>query len=71
MPLTISPSKALQLLKGGSSKLFFEKHEKARLRYPKGHFWSKGKFAASVGFVQQDVVTNYIATQKEHHGLKS
>ncbi len=69
LPLSMAPSKALQLLKGGSSKLFFEKHEKARLRYPKGHFWSRGKFAASVGFVQQDVVTEYIRNQRKHHGL--
>ena len=66
----MSPSEALQLLKGGSSFLFFQNHEKARLRYPRGHLWSRGKFAASVGFVQQDVVTEYIRNQKEHHRLK-
>lgn len=70
IPLSMSPSEALQLLKGGSSYLFFHYHEKARLKYPKGHLWSRGKFAASVGFVQQDVVTEYIRNQKEHHGLK-
>jgi putative transposase len=70
LPLSMSPSEALQLLKGGSSFLFFKHHEKAVLRYPKRHLWSTGKFAASVGFVQQDVVTEYIRTQKEHHGLK-
>ena len=70
IPLSMSPSEALQLLKGGSSFLFFQHHEKARLKYPKGHFWGRGKFAASVGFVQQDVVTEYIRNQKEHHRLK-
>ena len=70
IPLSMSPSEALQLLKGGSSFLFFQNHEKARLRYPRGHLWSRGKFAASVGFVQQDVVTEYIRNQKEHHRLK-
>ena len=67
---TFSASEVLQLLKGISAKLFFEYHEKARLRYPRGHLWSRGKFAASVGFVQQDVVTEYIRNQKEHHRLK-
>jgi putative transposase len=67
--LDISASKALQLLKGGSSYLFFRKQEKARLRYPRGHFWSRGKFASSVGFVQLDVVQNYVRTQDEHHAL--
>jgi len=65
---TMSISKTLQLLKGGSSKLFFEFHEKARLRYPRGHLWSRGKFASSVGFVQLDVVRNYVRNQSEHHG---
>jgi len=65
---SMSVSKTLQLLKGGSSKLFFEFHEKARLRYPRGHLWSRGKFASSVGFVQLDVVKNYVRNQSEHHG---
>jgi putative transposase len=64
---SFSTSKVLQLLKGISSKLFFEHQEKARLRYPRGHLWSRGKFASSVGFVQLDVVRNYVRTQDEHH----
>ena len=65
--LDMSASKVLQILKGLSAKLFFEKNPKARLRYPKGHLWSRGKFAASVGFVQEEVVRNYIENQEEHH----
>jgi len=60
---SVSASKALQILKGGSSKIYFEHKEKARLRYPKGHLWSRGKFASSVGFVQLDVVQNYVRNQ--------
>ena len=71
LTLAMSPSWALQILKGGSAYLFFQFHERARLRYPKGHLWSRGKFAASVGFVQKDVVENYIRNQREHHGLAS
>jgi putative transposase len=67
LTLAMSPSMALQILKGLSAKLFFEFHKRARLRYPKGHLWSAGKFAASVGFIQRDVVTAYIQGQKEHH----
>ena len=63
----MSVSKVFQFLKGGSSYLFFKHQEKARLRYPRGHFWSKGKFASSVGFVQLDVVQNYVRNQDEHH----
>ena len=63
-----SASKVLQLLKGISAKLFFEYHEKARLRYPRGHLWSRGKFGSSVGFVQFDVVRNYVRNQDSHRG---
>ncbi|RME93627.1 MAG: IS200/IS605 family transposase, partial [Candidatus Hydrogenedentota bacterium] len=37
--LNLSPVKALQLLKGISARLYFEKNPKARLRYPRGHLW--------------------------------
>ena len=66
--LAMSASKVLQILKGVSAKLFFEYNKKARLRYPKGHLWSRGKFAASVGFVQEEIVRNYILNQESHHG---
>ena len=66
--LGMSASKVLQILKGLSAKLFFEHNEKARLRYPKGHLWSRGKFVASVGFVQEEKVRNYILNQESHHG---
>ena len=65
--LSISASKCLQILKGRSSYLFFRYHEKARLRYPKGHLWSRGKFASSVGFTNLEVVNTYVENQKEHH----
>jgi len=68
IPMTMSPSKALQYLKGISSRLFFKFHPKARLRYPKGHLWSRGKFAASLGFVQIEIVNEYVRNQDEHHG---
>jgi len=68
IPMTMSPSKALQYLKGISSRLFFKCHPKARLRYPDGNLWSRGKFAASLGFVQIEVVNEYVRNQDQHHG---
>jgi putative transposase len=65
--MTMCAAKALQILKGISAKLFFKINYKARWRYPKGHLWSKGKFASSLGFVQIDVARNYIRSQVEHH----
>ena len=66
--LSMAASMAVQILKGLSAKLFFEHNKKARWRYPKGHLWSRGKFAASVGFVQEEKVRNYILNQEAHHG---
>ena len=65
--LTMTPIKALQILKGVSSRLFFQFHERAALRYPRHHLWSPGKFAASLGFIQLDVAKNYVRNQDEHH----
>ena len=69
--LTITISKVLQLLKGRSAYLFFRNHERARLRYPKGHLWSRGKFASSVGYSDIPATINYIQNQAEHHNLAS
>ena len=65
--LSMSATYALQILKGGSARLFFQFHERARWRYPKGHLWSPGKFAASLGFVQIETARNYVRNQDEHH----
>ena len=65
--LSMSAAMAVQILKGLPARLFFQHNQKARLRYLKGHLWSRGKFAASVGFVQEEIVRNYILNQEEHH----
>ena len=61
--LSMSATYALQILKGVSARLFFQFHERARLRYPKGHLWSPGKFAASLGFIQVETARNYVRNQ--------
>ena len=67
MNLTMAPTYALQILKGVSARLFFQHKERARLRYPKGHLWSPGKFAASLGFIQLETAKNYVRNQDVHH----
>ena len=67
MPLNMSASKGLNLLKGFSSKLMFELCPNLRLRYPKGHLWSKGKFAGSVGHITLEVAKQYVKNQEAHH----
>jgi len=64
LSLTMTPSHALQLLKGRSAYLFFRAHPKARLRYPNGHLWSRGKFAASVGYSDIPTTMYYIQHQE-------
>jgi putative transposase len=65
--LTTTPVKALQILKGGSAYLYFRANEKTRLRYPKGHLWSPGKFASSLGFIQVEKAKDYVRNQDIHH----
>lgn len=69
LPADMASSKALHLLKGISARLFFEKHPKARLRYPKGHLWSRGRFFASLGFIQVQMADRYVIEQENHHKL--
>jgi len=66
LPLTMSVSKALNLLIGFSSRLIFGLCPKLRLRYPRGH-WTKGKFAGSVGHITLDVAKEYVRNQEAHH----
>ena len=65
--LSMNPVYALQILKGVSARLFFKNNPKARLRYPKGHLWSPGKFASSLGFIQLDKAVDYVRNQDWHH----
>jgi putative transposase len=70
LPATMSQSKALQLLKGGSSYIIFRQQEKFRLRYPKGHFWSPGAYAGTCGENTIDVVDDYVKNQCDIHQRK-
>ncbi len=59
LPIT----KIVQLLKGASSHEFFARHPNFRLRYPKGHFWSRGKYYGTVGSADLETVRNYVREQ--------
>ena len=64
VPPTITISFCLQILKGGSARIFFKKctRWKAYFKYghKKAHLWSPGKFFRSVGNVTAEVVESYI-----------
>ena len=69
LPHNVTDSKAMMLLKGGSAYIFFKHHPKSRLRLSRGHLWSAGGCATTVGYNDFDTVKNYIVNQAEHHAL--
>jgi putative transposase len=61
IPCSMSSSKAVQLIKGGSSKWFNE-------QFPgKGFAWQEGFAVFTVSRSQEGAVRQYIANQEEHH----
>ena len=66
LPPTLSVAKAMQLLKGNSSKWIRE-------TFPKIHFvaWQEGYGAFSVGVSAVDATVAYIQNQTEHHRARS
>ena len=64
-----NPSYILFYLKGRSSYIMFRKHPNLRLRYPKGHLWSRGNYCRTVG---QDIerARDYIRNQADIHQRK-
>lgn len=67
IPMTMTPSTALHKLRGFSAKKIFEVVPNFRKRYPRGHFWSRGKFAASLGFISVEMANEYVRNQDKHH----
>jgi putative transposase len=66
MPATMPVSKAMQLIKGGSSKWIHETFPDQRL-----FAWQEKYGAFSVSVSQLDIITRYIKNQKEHHRKQS
>ena len=64
IPPTMSVSKAFHLLKGASSRELFKQKPNFRKRYPRGHFWSPGKFYRSVGDADTETVMQYVRDQR-------
>ena len=66
LPTTLTISKAIQLLKGNSSKWLHEEFEELRL-----FNWQEGYGAFTIGMSGVGETKNYIATQAEHHRKKT
>ena len=66
LPATFSVPKALQLLKGNSSKWIHETFPKMR-----SFEWQEGYGAFSIGISAVDATVRYIRNQAEHHRKRS
>ena len=65
IPPKYSISQIFQYFKGISAHEVFQQFPGFRMRYPEGHFWSKGKFYRSVGVVNPETVKKYIEEQED------
>ena len=63
---SMSQSKAIQLLKGFTSYMLFKTLPNLRLRYPKGHLWSRGNFKDSVGRITSEAAESYVRQQSAY-----
>jgi REP element-mobilizing transposase RayT len=68
LPAILSVSKAMQLLKGNSSKWLRATFPELR---PQGFAWQEGFGAFSIGVSGLDDTIRYIQQQEEHHRKKS
>jgi REP element-mobilizing transposase RayT len=66
LPATLSIAKAMQLLKGNSSKWLRETFPKMR-----SFAWPEGHGAFSIGVSGVDPTVAYIRSQAEHHRTRS
>src|SRR3989338_5193581 len=69
---SLSPSKAMQLLKGYTSRVLFLLEEQKLTRWYKPSakersLWSDGKFMGSVGHITLERAKEYMKNQEAHH----
>ena len=66
LPPRYSVPKAVQLLKGGSSKVLREQHPELETWLWGDSFWADGYFAETVGRMHEDIMRKYIDEQTQH-----
>jgi putative transposase len=62
----MTPVKAINYLKGYTSRCLFIELPHLKQTYSNGHLWSPGKFVASVGHITLDKAKDYV----EKHNKK-
>jgi putative transposase len=67
VPPSISLSKAIQYIKGKSSRKLLQEFEMLQKKYWGQHLWARGYFAVTVGNVNTEDVQRYIEQQEDHH----
>jgi len=67
IPTSMPVSKALQYIKGKTSRKLLQEFEVLRKRYWGQHLWARGYFAVTVGNVNSEEVQRYIEEQEQHH----
>jgi len=61
-----APTNVVKAFKGGSARLFFERHPEIKSqKFWGGHLWSPSYFMSTLGDMSKTTVENYIANQRK------
>lgn len=61
----LSATNVVKALKGGSARMFFEKHPDIKAqKFWKGHLWTRSYYMSTLGNMSREVVEKYIESQK-------
>ena len=69
IPPHISVSKAVQYMKGKSSRKLQQEYAYLRKRYWGQHMWARGYFSVTTGSINEQDVQKYIEEQEIHHKI--
>ena len=69
IPPHISVSKAVQYMKGKSSRKLQQEYAQLRKRYWGQHMWARGYFSVTTGSINEQDVQKYIEEQEIHHKI--
>ena len=67
VPSSLFISKAVQYIKGKTSRKLLMEFTHLKKRYCGPHLWARGYFVVTVGNVNQEDVQKYIENQEEYH----
>ena len=70
LPPRISVAEAVQLMKGGTSRVIRQEYPELEEFLWGDSLWADGYFAESVGVVNENIIKKYIEHQRRHHGGK-